>query len=241
MHFVLVHGAWHGAWCWERLVPALEAAGAGVTTLDLPGHGEDDTPLDAVTLDAYADRVEHTVRELDRPVELVGHSMGGAVVSAVAERLPRHVTGLSYLCAFLLRDGESLAAVGATDPDAELNDAVVRDADSGGLIVPREAARRIFYGDCPADAARAALDRLRPQAVAPLRTPLELTDAAFGRVPRAYLLCTEDRAVSPALQRRMIDALPCDPVVELPTGHSPFLADPRRLADDLVGIAHARD
>lgn len=240
MHFVLVHGAWHGAWCWDRLARALRAAGAEVSAPDLPGHGDDRTPLEDVSLASYAERVAALLRELDRPVELVGHSMGGAVISAAAELMPGHVAGLTYLCAFLLEDGATLAATGAGDRDSRLNAAIRRDPDSGGLVVPTDAAREIFYGGCPADEVEAALDRLRPQASAPLQAPVHVSEERWGRIPRAYVLCTEDRAVSPTLQQAMIDRLPCDPVVELACGHSPFLAEPDHLADTLIGIATAR-
>ncbi|MEE4361442.1 MAG: alpha/beta fold hydrolase [Pseudomonadales bacterium] len=240
MHFVLVHGAWHGGWCWDRLTPLLEAGGASVTAPDLPGAGADETAVEAIDLELYAEHVERWIRELDRPVELVGHSMGGAVISRVAERLPQYLTGLTYLCAFLPRDGESLGQLGAEDADTQLNAALHAGTTAGTLELDAEDARRIFYHDCPAADAELALARLRPQPVAPLRAPVVLSTAAWGSVPRAYVLCTEDRAVSPAQQRRMLERVPCDPVIELATGHSPFHAAPERLAEALLGIAAAR-
>ena len=72
--FVLVHGAWHGAWCWEKVVPLLEGAGHEVVTLDLPGHGEDGTPALEVTMESYTDRVVGALDARSEPVVLVGHS-----------------------------------------------------------------------------------------------------------------------------------------------------------------------
>ena len=240
MHFVLVHGAWHGGWCWERLAPLLEAQGAGVTAPDLPGLGVDGTPAEEVTLERCAERIPSWVRELDRPVELVGHSMAGAVISLVAERMPEHLTGLTYLCAFLPRDGEVLGTLGGEDPETELNAALRRGDAPGTLVLDPADARRIFFHDCPEADADAAVARLVPQPMGPLRDPVALSAERFGAVPRAYVLCTEDRAISATMQRRLLERTPCDPVIELATGHSPFYADPARLADVLVGIAGAR-
>jgi pimeloyl-ACP methyl ester carboxylesterase len=240
MHFVLVHGAWHGAWCWRRLETSLRAAGADVTSIDLPGHGEDTTSRQEVDLEAYAERIAWLIQELDRPVELVGHSMGGGVISRAAELVPQRLAGLIYLCAFLPRNGETMGALGAEDPDTELNSAIRKGEEPDTLVLDRDAAREVLYHDCPAAEVEAALDRLAPQPVRPLRDAIRVTERMWGSVHRAYLLCTEDRAISPAMQRRMLERVPCDPVVELACGHSPFLSDPDHLADTLVGIAAAR-
>lgn len=239
MNFVLVHGAWHGAWCWHRLMPLLEAAGATVVAPDLPGHGADGTPATEVTLDAYADRVVAAVEACDGPVELVGHSMGGMVISAVAERIPDRLAGLTYVCAFMPRDGDVLGALGAEDEDTELNAAIRPGPEKGTVIVAPEVGP-VFYDDCPEADAADALARLVPQPVAPLQTPVHVSEANFGRVPRAYVVCTKDRAVSPKMQRVLIERVPCDPVIELASNHSPFLSMPEELAKVLLQIAAGR-
>ena len=108
MTMLLVHGAWHGAWCWQGITPRLEAAGVNVIAPDLPGHGTDSTPRNQVTLDAYADRVIAAISGRSDRITLVGHSMGGVVISAVAERVPERIARLVYACAFLPRNGEAL-------------------------------------------------------------------------------------------------------------------------------------
>lgn len=241
MHFVLVHGAWHGAWCWEHLVGELHARHHGVTALDLPGHGEDATPRDEVNLSAYVERVVRWVRELDRPVELVGHSMGGAVITQVAEEIPNHLAGLIYLCAFLPRRGESLAGLAQEDPASALHGRLESGPEPDTLVVASDAAREIFYHDCRGEIADAAIGRLVPQAMAPLGEAVITSDESFGQVSRSYVLCTEDRAITAAMQRRMIARMPCSPVVELAMGHSPFYANPTALADALELIAASRE
>jgi pimeloyl-ACP methyl ester carboxylesterase len=75
--YVLIHGAWHGAWCWGKVVPLLQEKGHRVYTIDLPSHGADQTPVAQVSLKAYTDRVCEVLDGLDEPAILVGHSMGG--------------------------------------------------------------------------------------------------------------------------------------------------------------------
>lgn len=75
--YVLVHGAWHGSWCWDKVVSGLEAAGHTAHALDLPGHGGDATPLGEISLDSYVEHVGAILTALPEPAILVGHSLGG--------------------------------------------------------------------------------------------------------------------------------------------------------------------
>ena len=113
--FVLVHGAFHGAWCWTKLVPELERRGHRAVAFDLPGSGEDKTPIEQVTLDGYIVRVSEVILRQPEPVILVGHSLGGISITAAAEHMPDRVRKLVYLCAFILRDGESLYSIARSD------------------------------------------------------------------------------------------------------------------------------
>ena len=116
-HFVLIHGAWHGAWCWYKLAAVLRAAGHMVTCPDLPGHGVDRTPTADVTLASYVGRVVEVLDAALEPVVLLGHSMGGAVVTQAAEERPDRVRHLVYLAAFAPGDGQSVFQVARADPD----------------------------------------------------------------------------------------------------------------------------
>ena len=133
--FVLVHGAWHGAWCWYKLLPRLERAGHRVTALDLPAHGKDRTPIAEVTLERYADAVCNALGLDAEPAILVGHSMGGIAITQAAERHPERIKSLVYLTAFLLRDGDTLT------------DAVFRSPSrTTGLSAPRPMPRMATSG-----------------------------------------------------------------------------------------------
>ena len=235
--FLLVHGAWHGAWCWRKLIPALEARGHRGIAFDLPGHGEDRTPPGDVTLEAYAQKTVAMLAGLSEPPMLVGHSMGGMVISAAAERRPAGVKRLVFLCAGLMKSGETLLDTLADDAGSLLNEAMEPSADGLGLVLKPERVREVFYADCGDADVADAIARVCQQASAPVAVPLTLTSANFGHVLRDYIVCKQDRAISPERRRDMIADSPCDRVIEIDRGHSPFLSAPDELADILVSLA----
>jgi pimeloyl-ACP methyl ester carboxylesterase len=237
--FVLVHGAFHGAWCWEPLVAELSGTyGHAVTTFDLPGHGDDQTPVAEVTLDAYAQRICDALAEEPEPAVLVGHSMGGVAVTQAAARCPERIARLIYVAAFLPGDGQSLVDLtklpeGAGDM---VQENMVVEGEPPVATMPAEAAREAFYGRCSPQQAAWAVEKLRPQPLAPFVTPVELEGQHEGR-PRAYVVSTDDRAVPTALQRRFVADNPDLDAVELEADHSPFLSATTELATALDRFA----
>jgi pimeloyl-ACP methyl ester carboxylesterase len=233
--FVLVHGAWHGAWCWEKVVPLLTARGHPVRAIDLPGHGDDPAPPGAVGFDDYMTRMGVVLAEAGEPPILVGHSLGGAVITGAADRWPERIRALVYLCAILPDTPDAMSRFRAT----EALMAGVRPAPDGSVMeLDPGVVRDAFYHDCSdADAMRAAA-RLRPQPARGFQMTFELAPERFGRVPRHYVACTEDRAIDLATQRAMYERMPCT-VHALPASHSPFYSMPERLADVLERLARS--
>jgi pimeloyl-ACP methyl ester carboxylesterase len=236
--FVLVHGAGHGAWCWFKVVPELEALGHRAVTLDLPALGEDMTPIVDVTYAGTIDRVVEMVGKEGEPVVLVGHSLGGVSISATAERIPEKIRLLVYLAAFLPRDGDSVNAI-YESPNSipDTGAPPIRSADGLSLSHTPEGARGRFYQDCSEEDVAHCLARLRPQPLVMRTTPVRVSAERFGRVPRAYIHCLNDQASPIARQRQMVAWSPCQIVASLPTGHSPFLSAPADLARTLSGMA----
>lgn len=233
-HFVLVAGAWHGGWCWERLTPLLEIAGHSVDAPDLLGMGSDPTPLHEVTLARWTRQVADFVLARPEPVILVGHSRGGIVISQVAELLPDRVAWLAYLAAFLLPDGATLAATAAPADGGIL---VIVPGTQGGIAVRDGAVASLFYNTTDPAGVAHARAMIGEEPAGSFTTPVRTTAAAFGRVPRAYIECTEDRAVPLALQRSMQAQLPCDPVYTMAADHSPFFSAPQELTRHLTSLA----
>jgi pimeloyl-ACP methyl ester carboxylesterase len=229
--FCLVHGAWHGAWCWERLVPELEAAGHRVVCVDLPCE---DTSVD---FSGYADVVVAALADVDDDVILVGHSLGGLTVPLVAAKRP--VAHLVFLCALLPAPGKAFRAQFETEPDIltpAIRAGVRRDAESGlSWWDDEQAATAVLYQRCSREDAQAAFARLRRQATTPHAEPCPLD--ALPDVERTYILAREDNAVTPDWSRRAARQRLGVTAVEIDGDHSPFLARPAELARLLVGLA----
>lgn len=233
-HFVLVHGAFHGGWCWEPVATLLTEAGHTVVTPDLPGAGDDDTPLEEVTLASATERVVQTLRSLEEPAVLVGHSMGGVVITQAAAQAPELVSRLVYLTAFRPAHGESLLDLTGLPEGA--GDGVQANITVAGAppVATFDAtkAQHVFHHDVPADTAQQATDRLDPQPLAVFATPVDLEGAQLP--PQEYVICTEDRAIPPALQRLMAERSPAR-VHKLPAGHSPFYSHTAEVVQVLLG------
>jgi pimeloyl-ACP methyl ester carboxylesterase len=234
--FVLVHGAWHGAWCWKKLTPLLEAAGHRVIAPDLPSMGADVTPPAVITLDYWARFVADVIESQPEPVFLVAHSRGGIVASQAAELVPARIRHLVYLCAYLLPAGTSLAEEARRDEESIISANMIPASTGHTCSVRASAVREAFYGRCPEEDFEFARARLSPEPLKPLVTPLTVTDQAFGSVPRIYIETARDRTISLASQRRMQAALPCAAVFLLDSDHSPFFSQPDALARILISI-----
>ena len=276
---VLVHGAFMGAWAYQPLVPELASRGLRATPFDLPAHGLNARfpasyfarPLDAakfgtepspqagVTLDDHVNavlRVLDVVQESDPgPVVLVGHSMGGVIITAVAEKAPERIAKLVYLTAFLTKPGVPAIVYIQSPENAGDKVGPILKADPkvvGALrIDPHSsdpnydrAVKAAFFNDVSEQQWPAVRNLVTPDTpVQPFVTPGAHTLARWGRIPRAFIRCTEDYAIRPALQDRMIreaDALTPGnktEVVSIGASHAPFVSVPAALADALSKVA----
>lgn len=239
-NFILIHGAWHGGWCWEEIVPALAHLGHRVLAPDLPGMGEDAASGHIATLDEWAMFVAGMASGMEGPTILAGHSRGGMIISRAAELAPHAMKRLVYVTAMMPLPGESMGQiVGEFAPNHKsgLADAVRPTADGRATVCHgREAAIATFYNTSPADRAEAAFARLTAEPTVMLTTPVALTEARYGSVPRTYVRCDEDRALPLALQDHLIARQLCD-VASLHADHSPFYSAPAELSDLLHRIA----
>ena len=235
--FVLIPGAWHGAWCWQRVAPLLAAAGHVVRTPELLGMAEDKTPLAQVSLGIWADQVAEVISREDDPVILVGHSRGGVIISEAAERVPDRISTLVYLAGSLLPNGAAiLDYVAQPDPDGpKVLD--VREDGSAMLLDPFMTMS--FYNATDEAWTSLAKSKLTYEPLGVHATPLRLTAERFGQVKRAYIRTTQDNAVTTAMQERMLADLPCNTVFTLNSDHSSFFADPDGLVGYLLELAHA--
>ena len=158
------------------------------------------------------------------------------MISQTAERIPEKISSLVYLCAVLLQDGQSAIDASVNDPASQLTANISFDEGAAASSVARSAVRDLFYGDCTVEASERATRLLVPEPVGPASTPVHVTAERWGSVPRSYIVCTQDRAISPAQQRAMIASVGVDRVIEMNSSHSPFISQPERLATLLIDL-----
>lgn len=236
---VLVHGAWHGAWCWSALQAELDRRAIPSLAIDLPGHGTSTAPLGGLHDDARAvAAVLDQLADADAgPITLVGHSYGGAVITQAAAGRD-DIDHLLYLAAFALDDGESvLGCLGAMERrEVDLAAAMVPSEDGASTTLAPAAAAPALYGSCPPDMIGAAIPRLGAQSMASMTEPVD--GAPRDTIASTYVVCIQDRAVHPEHQREM--AARCSAIHALDTDHSPFLSAVDATADIIEEIASPR-
>jgi pimeloyl-ACP methyl ester carboxylesterase len=241
--FVLVHGAFGGAWVWEPVVSELEAAGHRVEAIDLPGSGDDRTPVEEVTLQAYGERIRDALASDPEPAVLVGHSMGGVAITQAAGLARKRIALLVYVSAFMPSDGQSLIELTQL-PEGEGDQVQANMVVEGEPPVARlegEGARVACYGNCNDVQVTWALGHMGLQPVAPFMETVKLADPAADNIPRAYVICLRDQAIPPALQRRMVRDRGADAVIEIDTDHSPWLSATGELVAALDRLGRESD
>jgi pimeloyl-ACP methyl ester carboxylesterase len=229
--YALVHGAWHSAWCWEKVTPFLQQAGHDVVAPDLPS---DDGSAD---FDTYADVMCSALQGCDDDVVVVGHSLGGPSATSVAARRP--VRHLVYLCAVVPEVGLSLVDQGLQQITPEFANGWVKglsepDEQGRTVWVDFDFVRKMFYADCDEPTVAAAIDHLRPQAAYPWTVPCSLIEPPS--VPCTYVVCAEDQIIAAEWSRRIAHRIGAD-IVELPGSHSPLLSRPSAVAEVLLRVA----
>ncbi|MCX2955309.1 alpha/beta fold hydrolase [Lentzea sp. NEAU-D7] len=216
---LLVHGAWHGSWCWELVTEELRRLGRTAHTVDLPSSG---TPAG---LHEDAETIRRAIAAIDRPVAVVGHSYGGFPVTE-ATAGSAFVTRVVYLAAWMLEAGTSISEVaGLPEFETEL------------VAPPPDAVAQFYDGVDPVLAERAA-GMLRPQSARSATDRLRA--AGWLTIPSTYLVCDNDKTMPPAVQEEM--AARASSVHHLPASHSPFLSMPADLAAllDQITLDQAR-
>jgi len=234
---VLVHGAWSDATAWQAVVPLLKAQGHEVIAVNLPGHGSDTTSFAKIGLQTYVDAVKNAIGDR-KNVILVGHSMAGLVISEVAEQIPGQIKELVYLAAYLPQNGESLLSLAKQDADSHVGKYLQIDQANGSANVAKDGVIDVFAADAPAQIGEYLTNNIKPEPLAPLATPVTLTDGNFGSVKKVYIHTTEDHAVSLALQNTMVkNNGHISKEYSLPSSHTPFISMPDKLAAILIIVS----
>lgn len=225
--FVMVHGSWHGGWCWKRVVPFLTMKGHDVHTPTLSGCGEHaHTATPQLDLEAHIEDIRAYLFMNDlEDVILVGHSYAGMVITGVLDRIAQRIARLVYFDAFVPRDGDTLAALAGAPP-------AVANSSADWRVAPPTAAQ--LGATMEIDSSWLA-PRLTASPAGPAHTPLRLRTDAFVRKPKSYILCLEgsgrfrtfgDQARAAGWDYHELDA-----------GHDAMITKPRATADVMLAIA----
>jgi pimeloyl-ACP methyl ester carboxylesterase len=230
--FLLVPGAWLGGWCWRDVAPHLQAGGHTVIAATLTGLGERAHLLRPdIGLDTHVADIVGLLHHQDlNDVTLVGHSYGGTVITAVAERAPDRLRRLVYLDAAVPRDGESNNDVIGSERAAALRAAA--DSDGDGWRVPPS----VSVGDGLPDALRCWVTaRLTPHPLRPFGEPVSVCSRAAATLPRTFIrTSTQSVLYSEVMERARKAGWSCR---DLDGGHYPMFTQPQRLAAALAELA----
>jgi pimeloyl-ACP methyl ester carboxylesterase len=235
--YVIIHGSWQDSHGWRTVATLLKKTGFPVHLLDLPGHGaETGMSFQKINLHTYVNYVCQKIQELppQTPVVLVGHSMAGMVISQVAQNVS--VQQLVYVAAFLPVNGECLLDIAKRSPVAGLSKNMRIDRREKSIALDKNGLDQLFYQDCTPTVAEKAMARLQKEPLLPFYGAVRLTAEKFGKTPKNYIECVQDRSISIELQRFMHSRCPCR-VYQLESGHAPFYSMPEPLARTLIEVA----
>jgi pimeloyl-ACP methyl ester carboxylesterase len=234
--FILIHGSWHSAWNWHKVVPLLEKQGHKAIAIDLPGMGRDKTPINEVRMKTTVEKICQVIDGVDGKVVLVGHSKNGIMISQAAEYRPGKIEKLVYLAAYLIPNGKTQKEYSVQDTAGVLKPFVTMHEALNAHTLQPEIYKEGLYADCDEYITELAKYILSHEPVESGITPLELTEENFGSVPRVYIECTEDKAVTPFIQRKMYTETVCEKVYSISSSHSPFFSKPQELVNILCDL-----
>ena len=236
--FVLVHGAWHDGSCWATVANLLRAQGHLVFTPDLPGHGDDTTPLNKVTFKSYVTALVELLGSLTGKVVLLGHSMSGMVITEVACRIPAKISHLVYVSAYLPRHDESvfdlIALNRSHEPFTAIELAMQMSDDKRSCKIDEAEIISLFYNLTPPELAIQAKASFGIQAALPLSAKMCADQTVLATIPCTYISCSKDKVIPLHHQRRMLSRRTCNTLLQIESDHSPFYSAPTQLAALLV-------
>jgi pimeloyl-ACP methyl ester carboxylesterase len=226
---VLVHGAWSDASSWDAVTPLLKAQGEEVINVNLAGHGKDTTSFAGITFQTYVDQVKAAIGTRTNVV-LVGHSFAGLVISQVVEEVPAQIKELIFLAAALPHDGDSLLSLAKQDPASHIGKSLTIDQEHGAAIIAKDSVADIFAADAPKQVQEYIAANIKPEPLAPLATPVHLTEKNFGSIKKVYIHTVNDHAISYPAQQYMVKTGKVAKVYTLQSSHTPFISMPDKLA-----------
>ncbi|KAJ0972290.1 hypothetical protein J5N97_020249 [Dioscorea zingiberensis] len=250
-HFVLVHGAGHGAWCWYKLTALLESAGHKVTAMDLTGCGIDSRSIDEVkSVHDYVKPLMEVMTALpqDEKVVIVGHSLGGMSISFAIQAFPEKIAAAVFAASMISGPDSPLSECfvesyqrtsGGTLLDAQLFFDDGLDNLPTAVLFGKQLLTKKMYQFCPLEDIKLACTLMRPSKffVSELHDNSLFTKESYGSVPRVYIKCMKDEIISEDFQQWMIERASVNEVMEIDTDHMAMLSKPHEFFSCLLKVA----
>jgi pimeloyl-ACP methyl ester carboxylesterase len=237
-NYLLVHGAYHGAWCWDEIKGDLIMRGHKVFTIDLPGHGDDKTPRDKVNLEAYVVAVKNYIIDNDLlDLIIVGHSFGGIVISKIIDLVPERISGMIFITAMVLDDGERFFDYFPEEVETKYRELATLSKDKS-IKINKNIFRNKLANKCmDQNAFDIFFNKLSPQPIGPYEDKVYLKNLKHCGIPITYIKCLEDISLSEESFKNILKRLPINSkIVNLYADHEVFLSNPKELATILSKI-----
>ena len=231
-HFILLHGAWHGGWCWDGVIKALEEAGHTAEAPTMPGHQPRDD-RSGIRFENYVDGIVGALNRQTKPVVLVGHSSAGFMMQAAAPGASEKISQLVFHNAFILPDGK--CQFDLVPPEvSEGMTAAAKASPDNCVPIDEGFVRGALMADASKETQDALISRLVPQPIALFTTPVSTADFDALAIPKTVLFCKDDASLPPGAYLGMAQGLGKHHVVELEGGHETLFMNPRAIADGLI-------
>lgn len=234
-HFLFLHGSWHAAWCWHKVLPLIEAAGHSAVAIDLPGRGKAPAMSPFVGLGTMVDAANAALAPDGKTIVVV-HSRNGIVASSLAERAPDRVARTVYIASFMLPSGRRVLDY-SRDRFSMMPGNVKVDRLTLSDRLDPKVYREALYADCSDQDIALCRALLVREPSRPALTRLKLSESGYGRVPRSYIRLTQDNAVSIQLQDRLLNETSVDRVESLDSSHSAYFSRPQELTQAILKLS----
>jgi carboxypeptidase C (cathepsin A) len=232
--YVLIHGAWHGSWCWQKIIPFIQSSGHRAIAPDIDWNNSNSILTTHSYSPTYVDNLCNLIRKLEKKIILVGHSMGGVVISQIAEIIPEHIDLLVYISGFLLANGQCVNDTESLMSDSLIQPHLKLSRDKNNILLPTSKLREGFYSDCSSEDYKFSLSNICPQPITSFTSPIQVSNNRFGKISRTYIECLQDMAIPLSAQRIMHNSMGCNTVHSLNSSHAPFLSQTKALSKLLV-------
>ncbi len=231
-HFVLIHGAWHGGWCWDGVIQALEKEGHTAEAPTMPGHDPGDD-RSGIELDSYVGKIVDVLNSQAGPVVLVGHSSAGFLLQSAAPKAPDKIEQLIFLNAFILPDGKCQFDLVPPEAAEGMTGAASASPDNCVPVIEDFVRDMLMAGESR-ELQDALISRLVPQPLALFTTKVSTQEFSGLGIRKTVLFCKEDASLPPGAYLGMAQGLGEFDLIEVDGGHEALFTNPQIVANGLI-------